>query len=189
MSRWETTKVAESQGAFRQGETDNVSNNWRNGVRFPTLLKCSSMKKTKTGYKEMLRDRVPYIVDLALKWCKAKQLWINHTYNAFIGIYIDSDERMGATKTVLGIRGKQHNFNFHDSIDWDNLDDDETERWKNVENWVTWFQTNYLIFEQQAKLTFSTDYDIVRNAIVNSLEETQNPENSKLVDYITKTLI
>ena len=27
---------------------------------------------TKTGYKEMLRDRVPFVVDLALKWCKSK---------------------------------------------------------------------------------------------------------------------
>ena len=37
-----------------------------------------------TGYKGMLRDRCPQVVNYALKWQKAKERWINHTYDKFI---------------------------------------------------------------------------------------------------------
>ena len=58
------------------------------------------MKKQNTSYKEMLRDRVPLFVDLALKWCKAKEIWINHVYNNFINIYVDKDQRYHATSVL-----------------------------------------------------------------------------------------
>ena len=40
----------------------------------------------KLGYKEMLRDRCPKMVNYALKWRKAKEKWIDHVYSNFIGI-------------------------------------------------------------------------------------------------------
>lgn len=87
----------------------------------------------------MLRDRVPLFVDLALKWCKAKEIWINHVYNNFINIYVEKDQRYHATRIVLGISSKYRNFDFNKTIAWDNLTNEEKESWESVETWVNWF--------------------------------------------------
>ena len=69
-----------------------------------------------TGYKGMLRDRCPKVVDYALKWCKAKERWIEHTYNRFIKIYANKDNRNNATRIVLGIGKKHKEFDFDKNI-------------------------------------------------------------------------
>ena len=98
----------------------------------------------RTGYKEMLRDRCPLVVDYALKCCKAKGRWIDHVYKSFIGFYSDKNERVNATRKSLGIvKGKPRLFDFHSTIDWDNLDDDETQYWEYVEAWVEWFKHSF----------------------------------------------
>ena len=64
----------------------------------------------------MLRNRLPDYVDLALKWCKVKELWINHVYNSQINIYADKQERYNATRITLGLSSKERIFKFEDSI-------------------------------------------------------------------------
>lgn len=100
------------------------------------------MKKN-TSYKEMLRNRVPDVVNLALKYKKAKTNWIEHVYDHFIGIYVMKDERYEATRILLGLSSKYRSFDFHKTIDWDSLDDEWKEYWEKIEEWVEWFKNNH----------------------------------------------
>ena len=90
----------------------------------------------------MLRDRLPRYVSDALKWCKAKEAWLDHVYKNFIWLYKDNKERLAQTRLVLGYKENlPREFKFEDTIDWQNLDDAETKRWKEVQQWVSWFTT------------------------------------------------
>lgn len=115
-----------------------------------------------TGYRQMLRDRVPKFVSFALKWCKAKEAWLDHVYKNFIWIYTSKKERLAQTRRVLGITNpKVKNFIFADTIDWENLDREETAYWKNVASWVSWFQKTVPLIEEEYKISKQKGADIV----------------------------
>lgn len=101
----------------------------------------------KTSFKEMLRDRTPTTINLALLWCKAKERWLDHVYYSFIAIYSDKQERYNAVKVVLGLKKNKPHFDFHDTIDWDNLTPEEELYWKVIESWVDWFKKQYRYVE------------------------------------------
>ena len=102
----------------------------------------------KPGYREMLRDRCPKVVNYALKWCKAKEKWIDHVYFNFIRIYAEKDQRNNATRIALGIsEGNRYDFNFEKTIDWDNLTPKEKSYWIKVNGWVKWFMKHYAEIE------------------------------------------
>lgn len=115
------------------------------------------MKKQNTNFKKMLRDRTPRIVDMALRWCKAKECWLDHVYNHFINIYADKKMRYEATRIMLGISGKYRNFDFDKTIDWDDLDKEQTEVWKSISEWVKWFSENHANLEDTYK-AYKNDY-------------------------------
>lgn len=129
--------------------------------------------KNSTGYKKMLRDRCPKIVDRALKWQKAKERWLNHTYQSFIGIFCDKEERYHVTRIILGIakeHRKIHIFNFDKSIDWENLSKEEEIYWKRVSSWVNWFYDNYsdIRSEYESSLAVGKDEFAIKVEIINS---------------------
>lgn len=101
-----------------------------------------------TSYREMLRDRLPSTIGLALIWCRAKERWLDHVYYSFINIYKDQSERYNATKVVLGMKKGKVHLDFHKTIDWDNLTEEETLYWTRVEHWVNWFRKQMLYIEQ-----------------------------------------
>ena len=137
----------------------------------------------KLGYREMLRDRCPKVVNYALKWQKAKEKWIDHAYAYFIKIIgdeIDINDRVirnaNESKRVimtalLGLKkGKPKNFDFNRTIDWDNLTDEEKTYWKRVSSWVRWFGTEYAYIEnayENSKKVGKSDLDI-RIEIINN---------------------
>lgn len=137
----------------------------------------------KTGYKEMLRDRITKMqaVDLALKYCKAKTKWIDYVYNRYIKIFVSKEHRNQTVRIILGISGKYRNFDFHTTIDWDNLEfeqrTEEIKYWKRVEEWVKWFSDSLAYIEDDLKHG-STDSDIM----------TQYGIDGKLLKYIQKQL-
>ena len=45
---------------------------------------------------------MPLMMDLALRYCKAKEEWINHCYNNFIRV-VPQSERSVTVKEMLGI--------------------------------------------------------------------------------------
>lgn len=148
------------------------------------------MNKQSTGYKAMLRDRVPLLVNLALKWCKAKECWINHVYDNFVNIYVDKEQRYEATRIVLGISGKYRNFEFNKTIAWDNLTDEEIKSWKTVEDWVNWFQ-NYAmsIKEEYEQYKYIYDSTEIQMYLIDKFLDTQNEDLAyKLVSFITKSI-
>lgn len=160
-----------------------------------------TMGKT-TGYKGMLRDRCPKVVNYALKWQKAKERWINHAYQNFIKLYCDDNEKYHATRIVLGIAKYYREFEFDKSIDWDNLTPEETVYWKRVSSWVSWFRTKYAYMENMYSISLANgknEFDIkveLINGYLSKLLPTPNSSEEekqarykyvdKLVEYLIK---
>ena len=108
-----------------------------------------------TGYIAMLRDRVPYVVNLALKWCQIKERWLKHVYDSQIGIYDSKNERYNATRIVLGIQKGHKPFDFHSTIDWYNLSDEDKKTWSYVEGWIKWFSSCYMYIKNAYEISIS----------------------------------
>ena len=145
----------------------------------------------RTGYKEMLRDRLPVTVNFALKWCKAKERWLDHVYNSSVNIYEDKDCRKEATRIILGLSKKNRQFNFHDTIDWDNLTEDDQKYWKYVEEWVDWFRKTYLYIQNEYtnSLTLGLHMDMIKTKIKsNFLMNLDEEWKEKLCNYLIYTI-
>lgn len=154
-----------------------------------------------TGYKEMLRDRCPQVVNYALKWQKAKERWINHAYNQFIKIYCNNEERKHTTRIILGIAKFYRNFEFDKSIDWENLTPEEETYWKRVSSWVRWFTERYAYIENTYQISkkcgkddFTTKVELI-NLYLSALlpDEDADPEEKQAkyqyVDNLVEFLI
>ena len=126
-----------------------------------------------SGFKAMIRDKCPHVVDLALKWCtefgrlvnqqiedpakrfpfKCKTRWIERVYQENVEIFNTNknnprkDEKLAQLHMALGIHDGKQNFNFADSINLENInkliDPMELKFWIWVNNWVIWFQKRY----------------------------------------------
>ena len=116
-------------------------------------------------------------------------------------MYVSKKERLAETRRVLGITDpRMRNFVFADTIDWENLDRDETAYWKNVASWVSWFQKTVPVIEDEYKISKQGGADIVdlkRTIMLNWLSmyfpkkednaETRKKKNkfiNNLVDYL-----
>lgn len=153
------------------------------------------MKRNYTGYKGMLRDRCPKVVNYALKWQKAKERWIDHAYNNFIKFYIDNKEKNHTTRIILGIAKYYRNFEFDKSIEWENCTIEEREYWKRVSSWVQWFTKNYAYIEnayniskQCGKDEQSIKVEIILGwlkPLMPNEEETEKEKQAKY-DYVDK---
>ena len=157
----------------------------------------------KPGYREMLRDRCPKIVNYALKWQKAKEKWIDHVYSYFIRILveeIDINDRIVRTAKankklivsyLLGMKkGKIKNFEFRRTIDWDKLSDEETKYWETVSSWVKWFCVKYGYVENlyQNSKKMGRDEETIKIDIINSyltalMPSRDAPEEEKQAKY------
>ena len=82
-------------------------------ARFVRIVHYLYLTMVNTGYKAMLRDRVPLVVNLALLWNNSKTAWVDHVYKNFISIYSSKLERDNATRIVLGIKKGNKGFDFH----------------------------------------------------------------------------
>lgn len=161
------------------------------------------MKKS-TGYKEMLRDRCPKVVDFALKWCQAKERWIDHAYDNFIKIYVNNNERKHAARITLGIAKYYRDFIFDKSINWEDLTHEEEDYWKIVSGWVRWFTKNYAYIENTynisrsiGKSEFDCKVEIIQKFLSSELpSETDDEETkekkyahvNKLTDYLVRCI-
>lgn len=159
------------------------------------------MNKT-AGYKGMLRDRCPLVVNYALKWQKAKERWIDHAYDNFIKVYTSKQEKDHAVRITLGIAKFYREFDFHKSINWDDLTIEETEYWARVESWVKWFRTKYAYMKNAYDISRKCGKDelSIKIEIINGYlgalmpDETDDEEEKqskyayvdKLVDFLFK---
>lgn len=152
--------------------------------------------KNQTGYKQMLRDRCPKVVNYALKWCKVKEAWLDHVYKNFIWVFSDKKLRLAMTYDLLGHNTKKM-FVFEDTIDWNNLTKDEEIHWKKVCSWVSWFQKEYQFVENEYSISKKLGHDIIdikRSIMLNYLYEwcptaeddakTKKKKNKKLNEFV-----
>lgn len=145
----------------------------------------------KTGYKEMLRDRLPVYVDIALKWCHVKELWINHVYNSQINIYADKQERYNATRIVLGLSSKERIFKFEESIDWAWASEEEKERMRPAIGWVNFFKHYFPYIENAWEINLSlgkTEQEFIQELSSGYLKNVSKSIKDKLAKFITNYL-
>lgn len=166
----------------------------------------------KGSYKLMIRDRMPKMYDLALRWCKAKDRWINHVYENIVKKYPVA-KRGTIVKILLGIKQqytrmevydyfryvkllpvtKDMAYNipkddllmkFKDTIDWKSLDKDMYQYWQSVNSWVEWFRTTYIAMQStyESAKSWGIDEITIKTILMDKYHLT-----SKLADYIIKS--
>lgn len=130
------------------------------------------------GYRTVLYKRIPYLVDLALKWNNAKKAWVEHVYTNQIKIYKKNKDRSIAIDIIL-----KKPFNFHKSIDWDNLlinTNDillSKDYWFNIESWINWFARNYAYIKNSYDISIESGTSLVeikskiKDGYLSSLDE------------------
>lgn len=159
------------------------------------------MKKNNTGFREMLRDRCPKVVSYALKWCKAKEKWLDYVYNEQIWILASKKERLNQTKLILGIHDKKQEFNFHDTIVWKGLSPEDVYFWSYVETWVNFFVSKYAYIENTYAISITTGksiadikYEIMKDWLIQLCPKQDDTEEeiedkTKYVNDLTDYLI
>ncbi len=130
------------------------------------------------GYRTVLYKRIPYLVDLALKWNNAKKAWVEHVYTNQIKIYKKNKDRSIAIDIIL-----KKPFNFHKSIDWDNLFINTNDvllskdYWFNIESWINWFARNYAYIKNSYDISIESGTSLVeikskiKDGYLSSLDE------------------
>ena len=113
-----------------------------------------------TGYRQMLRDRCPKVVSYALKWCKAKEKWLDYVYKNQIWPLSSKKERLNQTKLILGIQGNSHHFDFYNTICWKDLTPEEVHYWKYVCSWVDFFRSKYMYIENAYAVSIASGKSI-----------------------------
>lgn len=150
----------------------------------------------------MLRDRMPSTLDIALRWCKAKEKWMDYVYEKHIKT-VPKNQRSNAVKITLGtlpaytiddiksvfrdlgkklvkpIPPQSLRWDFKDTVPNDSY-------WAYVNSWVSWFRKtfsfiehNYVINVQLGKSELQKKNDI--NHFISFLEE---PWRTKLNNYL-----
>lgn len=139
----------------------------------------------------MLRDRIPVYVDIALKWCKTKERWINIVYRDTISVFANKNDRYDITKTVLGLNSKDKVFNFDDTIYWNALSENEREILKVASSWVNWFKHYFVFIENNYKVDLSlgcSEEKIVSNLCSGLLKKINSSVREDLAIFIIKYL-
>lgn len=158
------------------------------------------MKKN-TGYREMLRDRCPKVVSFALKWCKAKEKWLDYVYKEQVWPLKSKEKRLEQTKAILGIKNGKQNFNFHDTIFWKGLTNADVYYWTYVEEWVNFFVSKFIYIENMyvnslvhGKSIADVKLEIMKNWLIQLCptqddDEKTRKEKSNYVNNLTDYLI
>ena len=151
----------------------------------------------------MLRDRCPKIVDYALKWQKAKEKWIDHVYCYSVRIIGDelninneiiktaNENKRAVISILLGMKkGKIKYFDFDNTIDWDNLSDDDKVYWERVSSWVKWFckkyayiENAYLISKKVGKNEIDIKVEIINSYLTTLMPSADASEEEKQAKY------
>ena len=103
------------------------------------------------GYRGMIRDRMPYILDVVLRYFGMKNKWISHVYDNFVKIFKSNDDKDMAVRVTLGISSRYSTFMYDRSINWDNLTEEEQKYWEAVGKVYEWLQKYHITLEQSYK--------------------------------------
>lgn len=140
------------------------------------------------GYRGMLRDRVPQVVNFALKWCEMKNAWVEHVYKNFVKMYKEKKDRERAAKIILGLtkKGLPMNFDFVKTLDWDNMSQEEKMKWEWCESWVEWFQQIFLYVHNVYKDKETAEESFKSEVKLRFLGTLNPATQEKLANYLLK---
>lgn len=148
-----------------------------------------------TGYREMLRDNVPAVWDLALRWCKCKGQWVELVYTTHIAKF-NNDHRVLQRNTLKSNKVKMCTlkkrgeyglyYTFADTInlspDIFKGESDTYDYWVKVNNWVKWFAQKTMLIKddvRSCKNKGNVPKELLRSYLMNKYSLTD-----KLVDFI-----
>lgn len=149
----------------------------------------------------MLRDRCPKVVSYALKWCKAKEKWLDYVYKNQIWPLSSKKERLNQTKLILGINEDKHHFDFYNTIGWNELTNEECAYWRYVNEWVEFFRSKYMYIENMYAISVTAGktiqqckYEIMKTYLIQMCPKKTDPqdiieEKTKRVNELTDFLI
>lgn len=101
-----------------------------------------------SGYRKLISDRIPATWDVALRWCKCRQRYIERIYDLGVKPYNTDVMHSRKQKDDLKLEYVNHTLNakktkFIDTLELDRLFKPETLEdyysWKKVADWVSWF--------------------------------------------------
>ena len=110
------------------------------------------------GYRKMISDNIPKTWDIALRWCKCRQKYIERVYRNYVAIYKNDVMHTLAQKKKLIENGIHRATNpknaFSDSLELDKLRNEKDLQlltyWEGVVDWVVWFSSNTLYIKNDA---------------------------------------
>ena len=147
--------------------------------------------KKRTGYREMIRDRIPEVVNYALIWCKSKDKWISYVYKEWVWVFANSAERNKATRNIMGLNERYPAFNFDNPRDWSNLSDEDKTHWKWVKGWVDWFTVYYKFIKQTYESLIQKDLskEEIKSKLASAyFEDLDSNTKDKLSEYLIACL-
>lgn len=114
------------------------------------------------GYKNMIRDRIPIVWELALKYNKCKKIYVDRVYYCYIKRYNNHWNKKEINKMKSDTIKNLMNPAKTEFIDTVNVDivknKEEYEYWTNIASWVKWFARNSMYIFQEIK-----DLEITKN--------------------------
>lgn len=145
-----------------------------------------------TGYRKMINDRIPFIWDIGLRWCRCKTAWIEFIYNSCVKPYKNDVMHNEHQKKKLKETNIKRSCDVHNGFQYSlNLDillqksKAEYEFWKNVSNWVNWFSKHYEYIAIAVEIENST-YDTPENELINYINDRFKLDNIDLSKFIIK---
>ena len=153
-----------------------------------------------SGYKQMLRDKMPEILDIALTYCKAKSRWIDYVYDNIIRKY-SKDKRSTVVKIILGIKQKYKRQEIYDQLRYVEFKDVTREQVNNIpkselymkfsqtvlstiSEWVDWFSKSY--FGIRDTYNHAKEWKMSDHEIKVILMDKYNVDG-RLVNFLIKT--
>ena len=92
---------------------------------------------------------------------------------------------------MLGLKKHNREFDFHKSIDWDNITSEESEYWRQIEVWVTWFKMNHIYIKNiyDGSVEKGKSIDVIKDEIKNYLSSSVDPSLwDKLVTFLINNM-
>lgn len=151
------------------------------------------------GFRKMISDNIPKTWDIALRWCKCRQYWIDTAYNIYVGRFNNDYRKPNEIKRLKAEAVKQlthqqkingKHMKFEDTVNLGNLlieDDGLYEYWKVISGWIKFFEKNYAYIKSSATIQMECKGSSV-DEVAYYINRKYNLNNVKLAYYIIKTI-
>ena len=139
----------------------------------------------------MISARVPKVWDMAIRWCKCRQRWIDRVYdkhlkalnnNCMASKEANNNKKSEIVKNILNPKKTK----FEDTIRYDQMvqyNEEEQEFWKPVIAWVHFFAEKYPYWENFVNVR-SRGYGKTKSEIAKDLATTQHVNEDIAIFFV-----